>query len=387
MMNTLRIRLSLAFLVVIGVTIASFAWTMNSFARTSFEDYIHHQQENMSGMGEGHGQGQGLGQGQARALGIAEEAFLSSLSQGLAITGGIGGTLAILAGIGLAWALSRPLHSLTLAIETLSTGALGTQVTVKGTTEIQTLAHSFNRMSNALADGEQLRQRMAADIAHELRTPVTVLRGHLEAILDGVYPMTQERIAIAYDQTLTLGHLVEDLRLLTLAEAKQLSLNLVTTDIKTFIMPILESFLPLALDAELNLSWQIEPNLPNIAIDPLRMRQVINNLLSNALRYTPKGGEIQVIIKKHYPNWIRISVSNTSHSNMTWAELKNAFIPFWRGQTAQEADKGGSGLGLAISKQLIYLHQGKLQAESFADRLVFHADLPELVSKNQDDTI
>ena len=382
-MNTLRIRLSLAFLVVIGVTIASFAWTMNDIARRSFEDYIHHQQENMSGMGDGHGQGLGQGQGQGRALGIAEEAFLSSLSQGLAITGGIGGTLAILAGIGLAWALSRPLNSLTQAIETLSTGALGTQVAINGTTEIQTLANSFNRMSSALAEGERLRQRMAADIAHELRTPVTVLRGHLEAMLDGVYPMTQERVAIAYDQTLTLGHLVEDLRLLTLAEAKQLSLNLTNTDIKIFITPILESFLPLAVDAELDLSWQIEPSLPTIFIDPLRMRQVMNNILSNALRYTPKGGEIRVVVKKHYPNWIRISVSNTNHDNMTWDDIKNAFIPFWRGQTAQEADKGGSGLGLAISKQLIYLHQGRLQAESFADRLVFHADLPEQISKEK----
>ena len=113
------------------------------------------------------------------------------------------------------------------------------------------------------------------------------------------------------------------------------------------------------------------------------MRQVINNILSNALRYTPKGGEIRVMVKKEPPNWVRISVSNSKHSDATWDDIKNAFIPFWRGQTAQEADKGGSGLGLAISKQLIYLHQGKLQAESFADRLVFHADLPEQISKEK----
>jgi signal transduction histidine kinase len=369
-MNTLRVRLSLAFLVVIGVTIASFAWTMNTIARASFEDYIHQQ----SGIGAGRGEGRG--QGQIRALGVAEETFLSSLSQGIAITGGIGGAIAIIAGIGLAWALSRPLRTLTHAIETVSTGAFGAQIAVNGTTEIQMLTESFNRMSSTLSETEQLRKRMAADIAHELRTPVTVLRGHLEAMLDGVYPMTQERLAVAYDQTLTLGHLVEDLRLLTLAEAKQLSLNLVDTDIKTFITPILESFLPLALDAELNLSWQIETGLPNIPIDPLRMRQVMNNLLSNALRYTPKGGEIRVMVKKYAPCWIRISISNTGHS-MTDAELKNAFTPFWRGQLAQKEDKGGSGLGLAITKQLIYLHQGKLQAESFADRLVFYADLPE----------
>ncbi|HRF95977.1 MAG TPA: histidine kinase dimerization/phospho-acceptor domain-containing protein, partial [Aggregatilineales bacterium] len=162
-------------------------------------------------------------------------------SQGIAITGAIGGTVAILAGVGLAWALSRPLRSLTTAIETLSGGELGTQVTMNGTVEIQKLAHSFNQMSLALKNGEDLRQRMAADIAHELRTPVTVLRGQLEAMLDGVYPMTQERVAIAYDQTLTLGHLVEDLRLLTLAEANRLSLEKTPTDIRQFITPILDS--------------------------------------------------------------------------------------------------------------------------------------------------
>jgi signal transduction histidine kinase len=320
------------------------------------------------------GQGQGLGQG--RALGIAEEAFLNSLSQGIAITGVIGGTVAILAGVGLAWALSRPLRSLTTAIETLSGGELGTQVTMNGTDEIQKLAHSFNQMSLALKNGEDLRQRMAADIAHELRTPVTVLRGQLEAMLDGVYPMTQERVAIAYDQTLTLGHLVEDLRLLTLAEANRLSLKKIPTDISQFITPILDSFLPLAGDAELHLSWKIEPNLPHVPIDPLRMKQVINNLLNNALHYTPTGGSIMVTVQNRHPHGVRISISNTGEG-MQSAEIKNAFIPFWRGQLAQEADKGGSGLGLAIAKQLMELHQGKLSAESFPNTLVFHADLPQ----------
>ena len=378
-MNTLRIRFTLAFLVVIGITIALFAWTMNNIARTSFEDYLHHQASMMSSE-HGEGRGMGQGQGQERALGIAEEAFLNSLSQGIAVTGIIGGTVAILAGVGLAWALSRPLRSLTTAIETLSGGELGTQVTMNGTVEIKKLANSFNQMSLALKNGEDLRQRMAADIAHELRTPVTVLRGQLEAMLDGVYPMTQERVAIAYDQTLTLGHLVEDLRLLTLAEANRLSLEKILTDISPFITPILDSFLPLARDAELNLSWKIDPNLPHVPIDPLRMKQVINNLLSNALHYTPTGGDILVTVQSHQPHGVRISISNTCEE-MKSAEIKNAFTPFWRGQMAQEADKGGSGLGLAIAKQLMELHQGKLSAESFPNRLVFHADLPEPIIK------
>lgn len=373
-MNTLRARLSLSFLVVIGLTIILSAWTMNNIAQTSFADYLHHQQ----GLSLGHGEGRGQGQGQERALGIAEQAFLDSVAQGLAITGVIGGGIAIIAGMLLAWVLSRPLHDLTQAIQQVSVGELGAQAPVHGTTEIQMLGRAFNTLSIALADGEALRKRMATDIAHELRTPVTVLRGHLEAMLDGVYPMTQERIAIAYDQTLYLGHLVEDLRLLTLAEAQQLPLDIIETDIHTFITPILESFTPLADDAGLQLSWQIAPNLPATAIDPLRMRQVVSNILANALRYTPSGGDIQVVIIP-YQQGIRLSMSNTTHELV---DIKNAFTPFWRGQLAQESDKGGSGLGLAIAKQLVELHQGKLHIEAHSNKLIFHVDLPELRTQN-----
>lgn len=373
-MNTLRARLSLSFLVVIGLTIILFAWTMNNIAQTSFADYLHHQQ----GIGAGHGEGRGQGQGQERALGMAEQAFLDSVAQGLAITGVIGGGIALIAGMLLAWVLSRPLHDLTQAIRQVAVGELGAQAPVHGTSEIQMLGRSFNALSTALADGEALRKRMAADIAHELRTPVTVLRGHLEAMLDGVYPMTQERIAIAYDQTLYLGHLVEDLRLLTLAEAQQLPLDIIQTDICTFIIPILESFAPLAEDARLQLSWQIAQNLPLIAIDPLRMRQVVNNILANALRYTPSGGDIGVVVVPHQKG-IRISISNTTYERV---DIKNAFTPFWRGQLAQEADKGGSGLGLAIAKQLVELHQGKLHIEAYSNKLIFHADLPEPIIQN-----
>lgn len=368
-MNTLRTRLSLAFLVVIGLTIILSAWTMNNIAQTSFAEYLHHQQ----GIGAGHGEGRGQGQGQERALGLAEQAFLDSVAQGLAITGVIGGGIALIAGIMLAWMLSRPLHDLTQAIRQVAVGELGAQAPVHGTSEIQMLGRAFNTLSTALADGEALRKRMAADIAHELRTPVTVLRGHLEAMLDGVYPMTQERIAIAYDQTLYLGHLVEDLRLLTLAEAQQLPLDIIQTDIRAFITPILDSFAPLADDAGLQLSWQIAQNLPLIAIDPLRMRQVVNNILANALRYTPSGGDIQVTVIPQQQG-IRISISNTTPEQI---DIKNAFTPFWRGQLAQEADKGGSGLGLAIAKQLVELHQGKLHIEADSNKLIFHADLPE----------
>jgi len=370
-MNTLRARLSLSFLVVIGLTLILSAWTMNNIAQTSFENYVH-------GQSAGIGRGEGRGQGQERALGMAEQAFLDSVAQGLAITALIGGGIALIAGIMLAWVLSRPLHDLTQAIQQVAIGELGAQAPVHGTSEIQMLGRAFNTLSTALADGEALRKRMAADVAHELRTPVTVLRGHLEAMLDGVYPINAGGIAIAYDQTLYLGHLVEDLRLLTLAEAQQLPLEIIQTDIHPFITPILESFAPLAEDAGLQLSWKIAPNLPPIAIDPLRMRQVVNNILANALHYTPSGGDIQVMIIP-YQQGIRISISNTTHEQI---DIKNAFTPFWRGQLAQEADKGGSGLGLAIAKQLVELHQGKLHIEAHSNKLIFHADLPEPIIQN-----
>lgn len=309
-----------------------------------------------------------------QALGSAEMAFLSEANQTLLITGVVVSILAVLIGIGLSWLLARPLKDLTGVIHHFPAQQLGQQVEVRGTIETQALAQAFNAMSSQLAEADALRQRMAADIAHELRTPVSVLRGHLEAMRDGIFALDQEHLAVAHDQTLYLGRLVDDLRVLTLAEAKHLPLNLSPIVLSDLAHDMVERFRPLALDADVQLEFSTLAPKMLVQGDTQRLQQVIGNLLTNALRHTPTGGEITVSVEQQQ-RYIRLSVRNTG-SQLTSEEAKNVFLPFWRASASREHDSAGSGLGLAISKQLIDLHNGRIWVESSGNAVVFKLEVP-----------
>lgn len=311
----------------------------------------------------------------SQALGNTEQDFLDESTHWITVTAIVAGLVAIVIGVVLSWQLTRPLRTLTHTAHDLASGALGKQVNMRGTAEITELAAAFNTMSRDLAEGEKLRQRMAADIAHELRTPVTVLRGHLEAMLDGVFPLDAEHLAVAYDRTIHLSRLVDDLRLLTRAEAGQLPLERVSIAPADLVMRAVESFSPLALDTDIALQHEIPLNLPNIQGDVDRLQQVLGNLLINALRHTPPHGEISIGVTAHGENTIRFAVSNTGPT-LTPQQAANVFSPFWRAQDARERDKGGSGLGLAITRQLLLLHGGHIWVETIPNRTTFVFDLP-----------
>lgn len=310
----------------------------------------------------------------AEALGTAEIAFLNEANRWLTIAG-IGSTLlALIVGSVLAWTLARPLRELTRAVRDLSTGQLGRQVQTRGTVEVDVLAAEFNAMSKALVKAEALRQRMAADIAHELRTPVSVLRGHLEAMLDGLYPLDSTHVAAAHDQTIHLARLVEDLRVLTLAEAKRLPLERTRFNPGLLVTQLLEAFEPLVLDGDIRLTSTISPDLPDIAADVTRIRQVLSNLLTNAVRHTAAGGEITVQVMP-VETGVQFSVTNTG-SRLSEIDAARVFQPFWRAEAARERDSGGSGLGLAISREIISLHGGSIEIQSYEDRVTFVFILP-----------
>ncbi len=309
-----------------------------------------------------------------QALGAAEVAFLDESNRWLTFAA-IGATgLALVVGSTLAWTLARPLRALTAAVRDLSVGQLGRQVQTQGPVEVDSLAAEFNIMSRALAEAEALRQRMAADVAHELRTPVSILRGHLEAMLDGVYPLDSAHVAVAHDQTIHLARLVEDLRVLTLAEAKRLPLERTRLDPAALTAQVLDAFEPLALDSDIRLHREIAPGLPDISADVTRIRQVLSNLLTNALRHTPAQGEITVRVTPD-PIGVRFSVTNTG-SQLSAADSEQVFQPFWRAAAARERDSGGSGLGLAISREIIILHGGSMEVESGENRVTFVFTLP-----------
>ena len=308
------------------------------------------------------------------AFGTAETLFLNEASQTLFVLAAVLSVLAVGIGVGLAWRLMRPLSLLTETVRSLKSDKLGQQVKVQGTQEITALADAFNAVSTELAQGEMTRQRMAADIAHELRTPVTVLRGHLEAMRDGIFPLNQEHLAVVYDQTLHLGRLVDDLRMLTLAQSRHLSLNLVSISSHELVNELIESFRPLALDAGVRLELDEASGPVTVKADAIRIRQVIGNLLTNALRHTPADGEIAIRIEANRDH-ARFSVCN-SGSTLDEKDIDRVFLPFWRASESRERDSGGSGLGLAISKQLVELHNGKMWVESSPTRVCFKVELP-----------
>lgn len=311
-------------------------------------------------------------QGQQR-LGDAEQNFLNEMTSAIAWLGLGIGVLALVISSGLTWQLIRPLASLKSGVYQLTEGERGTQVNVRGTAEIQELATAFNSMSSALQTSETQRRRMTADIAHELRTPVTVLRGHLEGMLDDLVPNDKRQIVIAYDQILHLKRLIDDLHLLSMAEVRQLSLEMKPLNIVEFIEQLSVSFEPLALDANIQLKTDIPSTCPSIQADSGRLQQIMGNLLTNALRHTPAEGKIEISLKL-LPHTIQIEVANTGVT-LTTEELNHLFEPFWRADASRQRDKGGSGLGLAIAQQLATLHGGTLSATSLDNMTRFQLEL------------
>lgn len=299
---------------------------------------------------------------EAQALDRAEQRFLDEVSTALALAAVGAIALALVLALGLSWALLRPLRALQQSSEAIARGDLGAQMTVTGPTEYRTVASAFNRMSAALAESTALRQRMTSDIAHELRAPVSVMRAQLEAMLDGVFPLNADQLAIVYDETLHLGRLIEDLRTLTRAEAGRLPLNLASIDPAALAQRVATEFLPLAQDQRIALDTAIEPDLPAIRADDDRLRQVFSNLLANALAHTPAGGRITVSAERG-ADVVRFGVADTG-PGLAPEQAAHVFERFYRTDDARQRDQGGSGLGLAIAHELVRLHDGRIAVES-----------------------
>ena len=309
------------------------------------------------------------------ALNQAEEQFLQDTTTGLMIITVASGILALTIAIIFARSLTRPLSTLATEVRQMSAGNTGQMIDVNGSIEIARLVTAFNDFSRRLAEEETLRQQMTSDIAHELRTPVTVMRGHLEAMMDGVYPLDIEHLAIAYDGTLHLTRLVEDMRLLTRAEAKQLSLDKTRINPAELITRSAQRFQPLAEDAGIQLDVDIAPELPDLEIDVSRIQQALDNLITNALRHTDEAGEINLSCHPTNGKSVLIRVQNTGKP-IPSENLKRIFDRFWRADDARERDAGGTGLGLAITKLLVELHGGSIRALPSDDGAIFEISLP-----------
>ena len=253
--------------------------------------------------------------------------------------------------------MTRPMDSLIDAAARIESGDYSAQVPESGPRDLRSVARAFNQMSARLKASDEQRRGFLAELAHEFRTPLTVIRGQAEAIADGVYPGDSAHVSPILDATETLDRLVEDLRTLVLTDAGNLVLHKEPTDLGALAADTVESFKTQAEAAQLTLTVEVADNLPPVELDPARIRSVLGNLLSNAIRHTPAGGAVKVGVDAS-GNEVVVTVADTG-DGISPELLPHVFERFVKG-----ADSPGSGLGLAIAHDIVTAHGGKLEIES-----------------------
>jgi signal transduction histidine kinase len=228
-----------------------------------------------------------------------------------------------------------------------------------GPRELRTLVAAFNAMASHLEEDERQRRSLLADVSHELRTPLAVLQGELEAMIDGIHPADEAHLQAAVDDVRLLTRLVEDLRTLALADAGTLALHRESTDLSVLAQEAAASFETLAAASGVTVRVDVAPDVPLLELDPLRIRQVLSNLIANALRYAPAGSAVTVAAERN-GGAVTVSVAD-SGPGFDPAVLPQLFERF-----AKSADSRGSGLGLAIARRLVEAHGGTIRAEQAA---------------------
>lgn len=253
-----------------------------------------------------------------------------------------------------------PLDDLLNASDRVANGDYSVRVEEKGPPEIHSLMRSFNSMAERLQVNDQQRRNMLADISHELRTPITVIQGNVEGILDGMYPADEARLKSIIEETQILSRLVDDLRTLALAESGALHLKHEPTNLVELIRDAISSFEAQAKEKNLKLQSSLDDG-EEATIDPQRIREVLTNLLSNALRYTPRGGEINVRLTGSVVGEERSATISVEDSG---PGIESHILPHVFDRFYKSSDSGGMGLGLSIAKYLVEAHNGKIWAES-----------------------
>lgn len=292
----------------------------------------------------------------------SEADFLSSVNRSLLLSAGTAALLAMLLTAALSRRILGPIQALTAAVRAMEQGDLTQRVREDSRDEVGELARAFNSMATSLAMAEQFRRNMVSDVAHELRTPLSNIRGYLEALRDGVLSPSRETLDSLHEESLHLSRLVDDLQELALAEAGQLRLDRSAADPADLMQRVLRSAQPQALAKGISLSAEMSQGLPPVDVDSGRIAQVLQNLLSNALAHTPEGGRVSVGANPSGP-FVEVFVSDTG-AGIPPEHLPHIFERFYRVDPSRSRATGGSGIGLTIARQLVEAHGGSLWAES-----------------------
>ncbi len=305
----------------------------------------------------------------------AEEAFIRQLRNNLLIGLALGLVVAALLAWLLARNLSRPVNRVAEGIRALAAGAYGQCIQSSGSDEIARLGEDVNRLSNALSEHESARKRWMSDMAHELRTPLAIIRGELEAMSDGVRPMGREQLDSVRNEVSHLADLVNDLHSLALTDSGALAYKMQAVDLDALVQLTVDSFQGQAAAKDLALGYASPGQVIAIKGDEQRLRQLLRNLLDNSVRYTDSGGRISVALKRDRQQ-AQLTISDSA-PGASAAECQHLFDRLYRLEGSRNRNSGGSGLGLAICRNIVAAHGGQISAQPGPDGgLLISATLP-----------
>jgi len=326
-----------------------------------------------------------------------EDRYLARTDIALGIAAAVMVGVALLLGALLARLITRPVRELTAAAERIAGGDLAQQVPVRSRDELGALAGQFNHMSADLARATRLRQQMTADVAHDLRTPLTVIAGYLEALRDQVLKPTPERFAMMHDETQLLLRLADDLHTLSLADSGELPLDRRPIAPRQLLERVAQTYQHVADQSGVVLQLDLAAALPEVCVDVEQLTRALSNLVSNALRYTPQGGTITLCARSETndqrpttkaiddpaSSFVLLDVSDTG-AGIPAEHLPSIFERFYRADPSRQQATGGSGLGLAIIKSIVEAHGGRVSVASRVDQgTTFTIALPLSVGSKQ----
>jgi two-component system OmpR family sensor kinase len=351
-LNRMSVRLTAAFLLAAVMGVALVAALAYRSTASDFQVFLSHL-EAMQGM-------MGNMMGGAIARGAVD--FMNNLERTLWIAGFLGVLLALLLGGLFTRQIVAPLGEVATAARRVARGDFRQKVNVRGSSELRDLGESFNTMTETLRHDRELRQNMVADIAHELRTPLSILQANVEAMQDGVLETSAENLASLHQETLLLARLIEDLRTLSLAESGQLRFYYRDIDLKELFSRVIEGLQTQFASKNVKLALEAPDKLAPVMADPDRIEQVVRNLLNNANHYTSEGGLVTV---KLIPDDSGVTASVTDTGvGIPPENLPRIFDRFYRVDRSRARTTGGSGLGLAIVKQLVEAQGGRVWTSS-----------------------
>ena len=309
----------------------------------------------------GNGMGRGAGNATSKLQFFAD--FRASFNEALMYAIIAAMIAAILLGLFFSRRVVAPVRAMSVATQRIADGQYDERVNVKGNDELAQLAEHFNQMAEKLDQVESMRRRLIGDVSHELGTPLTVIKGSVEGLMDGILPANEETFQQIYNETDRIYHLVDDLQELSRVEAHAYQLDIQPLDVSSLVKTVTKRLTPTAEAKRISLTFELHPNLPHVLADEGRAIQILTNLVGNSLKYTPEGGTVDVSAKRLNGD-VHFSVHDTG-IGIPPEHLKHIFDRFYRvDKSRSRQNGGGSGIGLTIARFLVEAHGGRIWAES-----------------------